>query len=75
MHEENLTYPCIVQLYPVELQRACCVQIIKLCLGRRQTAERDDDDYGNSDGRVRWGGGGGVRCLGRERDREDKKNK
>lgn len=44
-----------MQLYPVELQRACCVQIIKLCLGRRQTAERDDDDDDDfdSDGTVR----------------------
>lgn len=50
--EQNLTYPCIVQLYPVELQRACCVEIIKLRLGRRQTAARGGD--GSSGVRREW---------------------
>lgn len=59
--EQKLTYPCIVQLHPVELQRACCVEIIKLRLGRRQTAARGGD--GGSRVRKREGG--------RERERED----
>lgn len=51
-----------MQLYPVELQRSCCVQIIKLCLGRRQTAEQDDDDCGDS-GSGYGEGRKGVRSL------------
>lgn len=61
--EQKLTYPCIVQLHPVELQRACCVEIIKLRLGRRQTAARGGDG-GSSGSGVRKRERGGERgCV------------